>query len=122
MWPVVAVLLLAGTSEVARSQNSITHQQLMQRSFVLARHMGTTFQMQLNCKLKPRMGPVQAAGFFINYMNQSQVQSVIDEYVVAMKRVIGQPCDRSTLGRLLPETLSAMVNYVDVAKPFMRPR
>ncbi len=97
------------------------HQDLMNVSFALSYQMGKVYQMQSDCGLNSNIAPERAAGFFVNYMTQEQVQKVMDQYVKGMKTVEGRPCNKPELGRTLKSLMESTSNYINLGKEHTRP-
>ena len=114
----IGVLLVRAAAALAQE---ISHDDLMNLSFALGDQMGKAYQMQINCGLSSRIGPAEAAGLFVNYMTEAQVQSVIDEYAKGMKRAEGELCDREATGRTLKALITSLSNYIRLAQPHMKP-
>ncbi len=89
-------------------------------SEALAKRMGDVFERQRACGLLSNASPDRAAGFFINYMSEAEVQKVMDSYAVGMQEVAGQPCDREATGQSLITMMSETRAYMNSARPFIK--
>lgn len=103
------------------AEAQLSQQDLMNVSFALAHQMGRGYQMQVDCGLDSNLAPQRTAGLFINYMNEEQVQLVMNEYAKGMRQVEKKPCNKEELKRTLKVLIEGTSNYINLAKEHMRP-
>ncbi len=100
--------------------SAISRAELQTRSEALARKMGNLFERQRACGLKSPHSPDRAAGFFINYMSEAEVQKVMESYAAGMKVAAGQSCDRDKVGQGLITMMTEGRTYMNSARPFLK--
>lgn len=99
---------------------TISRAALQTFSEALAKKMGNLFERQQTCGLQSNISPDRAAGLFINYMTESEVQKVMENYAAGMKDAAEQPCDRDGVVQSLMTTMTKMRTYINAARPFMK--
>ncbi len=99
---------------------SVSRAKLQTLSEALATNMGNLFDRQRACGLQSNISPDRAAGLFINYMSESEVQSVMESYAAGMKVTAGQPCNRVAVGQSLIVMMTEMRTYIKSARPFLK--
>jgi len=84
--------------------------------------MGKSYQMGKNCGLEMKgTAPPRAAGLFINYFTESEVQKIMDNYGAAMGSQFGKACDKKELSASHNVLIEKTANYVKLATPHTRP-
>ncbi len=119
----VVVRLLRDERSFASRQgetSAISRAELQTLSEALAKKMGNLFERQRACGLKSNTSPDRAAGFFINYMSEAEVQRVMESYAAGMKVAAGQSCDRNKVGQRLITMMTEMRTYMNSARPFLK--
>ena len=98
----------------------ISEAELQTLSEALAKKMGNLFERQQACGLQSNISPDRAAGLFINYMSESEVQKVMENYAAGMKHAAKQPCDRDGVVQGLMTIMTETRTYINAARPFMK--
>ena len=95
---------------------------LMEKSFSLAFEMGASYQMSQNCdKEAESLSPQKAAGLFINYMSEKEVQLVIDEYAEGMNSKKEETCNWQETASAMLKITQETALYISEASPYMKP-
>ena len=101
-------------------ESTISREEFQTLSEELAKKMGRMFALQQACRLQSNVSPERTAGFFINYMSESEVQKLMDSYAIGMEESASQACDRETVGQGLITMMGEMRAYINTARPFMK--
>ncbi len=100
--------------------SAIAREELQTLSEALAKKMGNLFERQRACGLKSNTTLVRAAGLFINYMSEAEVQRVMESYAAGMMIAAGQSCDRDKVAQRLITMMTEMRTYMNSARPFLK--
>lgn len=115
-------LLWATCVGTMRAEPAISRTALFSLSQALAYSMGRAYQMGRNCGLEMNgTAPPKAAGLFINYFNEREVQKIMDNYGMAMKSEDGKACDKKELSASQTVLIEKTSNYINLATPHTRP-
>ena len=88
----------------------------------VAYDIGRVYQMGHNCdKGLESVSPPKAAGFFINYFDELEVQLIMNQYEVGMNDQKGKDCDKEELQAFMLALNEKMANYIKLATPYTRP-
>ncbi|MDP6178454.1 MAG: hypothetical protein QGG48_01015 [Desulfatiglandales bacterium] len=67
------------------------------------------------------ISPTKAAGLFINYFNEQEVQSTMDHYFDAMLSQKGKACDMKEIQAFMLVLMEKLAHYIKLATPYTRP-
>lgn len=119
---VATTLLSVPLVAIAAPATQVDRQSFISLSDSLAYEFGKAYQMGKNCnKELGSIAPPKAAGLFINYMKEDEVQKTMNNYESGLKRKKGSACEKEELQAYLPVLQTRLANYIKVATPFMRP-
>lgn len=119
---IAVTFLFAPLVAVGASTAQVDRQSLTSLSDSLAYELGKAYQMGQNCnKELGSIAPPKAAGLFINYMKEHEVQKTMNNYENGLKSKKGTACEKEELQAYLPVLQTRLANYIKVATPFMRP-
>lgn len=119
---IITLLLMLVPVSVYAESPTITKKSLLDLSEALAYDLGKTYQMGQNCKRElDNFSPPKTAGFFINYFNEQEVQTIMDNYGKAMGNEKSKGCDMKELKVFMPIIIEKLANYIKLATPFTRP-
>jgi hypothetical protein len=100
-----AVILAASAplSALAQEAGKVDRQSFMALSDSIAYELGKAWQMGQNCKRDlTSVSPPKAAGLFINYMKEGEVQKTMKNYEDGMKSKESAVCEQAELKAYLP--------------------
>ena len=119
---VTATLLSVPLISTAAPAIQVDRQSFISLSDSLAYEFGKAYQMGKNCnKELGSIAPPKAAGLFINYMKEDEVQKTMGNYEGGLNSKKGSGCEKEELQAYLPVLQTRLANYIKVATPFMRP-
>jgi len=101
-----------------RERPTISRAELLKLSQQLAEKMGNMFARQRACGLNSNFSPDRTAGFFVNFMSEADVQSVMDSYANGLEIAAGRSCDRKAVAQGLGTMMTETRAYMRVARPF----
>lgn len=116
-----AIMLLIPLIVFAESELKMDRQSFILLSDSFAYELGKTYQMGKNCKKELRsIASDKAAGLFIKYMKEHEVQQTMDNYEQGIKSKRGMPCEGKELKAYVPVLQTKITDYFKTAAPFMR--
>ncbi len=116
------ILLLIPVVAFAQSPTQIDRQSFVSLTDSLAYELGKAYQMGKNCKKElSSIAPPKAAGLFINYMKENEVQQTMNNYESGSRSKSGTLCEREELKAFGSALRTRMAYYIKIATPFMRP-
>lgn len=117
---VMFVLLMGST--IAFAESPLSQKMLADLSDALAYDLGKAYQMGQNCNRELQsISPAKAAGLFINYFNEQEVQTIINYYSNGMQSQKSKACDSKELQAYMIALMEKLSNYIKVATPYTRP-
>ncbi|MEO6564069.1 MAG: hypothetical protein ABIN99_13685 [Nitrosospira sp.] len=117
-----AVVIIWFVPTVTFSQSASDTQSFKAISDSMAYELGRAYQMGRNCnKELSSISPPKAAGLFINYMKEPEVQQTMSNYENGLKSKSEAHCDAAELKVFMPALQTRLANYIKIATPFMRP-
>ena len=109
-------------SVLAQTPGQLDRQSFMALSDSLAYEFGKAWQMGRNCKRDlGSVSPPKAAGLFINYMKEDEVQKTMKNYENGLLSKQSAQCEQEELKAYLPALQTRLANYIKIATPHMRP-
>lgn len=109
-------------NKIASPSTQITKASLFDLSVALAYELGKAYQMGQNCQKEiASVAPPKAAGLFINYFNEQEVQRIMNNYERGMKSQKGRACQTNELQAVMNVLKEKMSNYIKLATPHTRP-
>lgn len=119
----IAASLFAPVSFSAQlAPGDISKEALLSLSDSIAFDLGRGYQLGQNCNRE--LGSIsipKAAGLLINYLDEREVQKVMQRYAAGMKSLEGEKCDSAELRAFMPALQEKLANYVKIATPHTRP-
>jgi hypothetical protein len=94
----VAFVLLLGATITFAESPPVSRTVLANLSDALAYDLGKTYQMGHNCRRELQsLSPPKAAGLFINYFDEKEVQTIMNNYESGMNSQKNSACDSTEL-------------------------
>jgi len=119
---VTLVLLLSTALVFAADPQLVSRKVLTDISDTLAYDLGKMYQMGENCGRELQsVSPPKAAGLFINYFNEKEVQTIMNNYENVMNSQKTKVCDSLELKAFMPVMMEKVSNYIKLATPHTRP-
>jgi len=119
---VTLVLLLSTALVFAADPQLVSRKVLTDISDTLAYDLGKMYQMGENCGRELQsVSPPKAAGLFINYFNEKEVQTIMNNYENGMNSQKTKVCDSLELKAFMPVMMEKVSNYIKLATPHTRP-
>jgi hypothetical protein len=119
---VTLVLLLSTAIVFAADSQPVSRKALNDISDALAYDLGKVYQMGQNCGQElPSVSPQKAAGLFINYFNEKEVQAIMNNYGSGMESQRDKVCDSKELKAFMLVMMEKVSNYIKLATPHTRP-
>ena len=119
---VVLALLLGIAIVFAADPELVSRKVLTDLSEALAYDLGKTYQMGQNCRRElESVSLPKAAGLFINYFNEKDVQAIMNNYESGMNSQKNKACDSKELKAFMPVMMEKLSNYIKLATPYTRP-
>jgi hypothetical protein len=116
------VLIILFVPAVTFGQSTSDTQSFRVLSDSFAYELGKAYQMGKNCnKELSSISPPKAAGLFINYMKEHEVQQTMSNYESGLKSKSETRCEAAELKVFMPVLQARLANYIKIATPFMRP-
>jgi len=109
-------------SASAQDAGKVDRQSFMALSDSVAYELGKAWQMGHNCKRDfGNVSPPKAAGLFINYMKEAEVQKTMKNYEDGMHSKESAVCEQEELKAYLPALQTRLANYIKLATQHRRP-
>jgi len=119
---VTLVLLLSTALVFAADPQLVSRKVITDISDTLAYDLGKMYQMGENCGRELQsVSPPKAAGLFINYFNEKEVQTIMNNYENGMNSQKTKVCDSLELKAFMPVMMEKVSNYIKLATPHTRP-